>query len=891
MELRSLAFVAQLLYAWSGFLVVAYQHQQRHVEDKSGLNEANTSPIITSSLISTFPPTTIEPCHVCETDSTLLLKDKPPLPWELSMNTPLPNFLRVDTDIDGSGISREDRADMTCGDWELFALSDENVNGTETSRCYDLVDYLELQCCDLEALAFPPVYECESAAKHALLHPDTSGYESDIAPYVGGVGKGTLDVDLQINVHNVQVVDFGVDGGAITLTGRFNFNWVDERLKFEKISAEMGCDSFQVKAESIWTPVLKPAHKRDKDLMRSEKGEITDIPGETQATIHADGRVQMSFWDRPLLRCHALPRASRECIFDMLDTTGNRDIQYKPVGGSNGVVVRDLESIAPPGYKLNRTATSLSIKPDDEVGPAIQRVQVVMRFDPLEIDCNVCGDDEDTKLFPNVVLPSNEMWMDLYPNATEWTCLHLDEFLINMTAGDAHCSLGRALFEESCCDDTRNNFECESNIHDTLVEGMNTITPPDPSADGNIKMNLTVTDADYVHVSVGLDIVHVMDIDIKTKTIEVLVGLELDWYDNRLSWEPFLGGCHRASFRASLSKEGTEIWVPNLELVNLREGVSTLPEATASVLYDGHVHWRRTGILKATCQLYDIKKFPFDDSICNLDFGGTRNPLYHRVKYVPRDVEFSEDVRGNEMRTREYQLMTDATSRVTIVDQLTGFSNEIIRYEFRFKRAEKYYKMMFVVLYILFTILSFGMFFIDYRLGERLGYGTSMLFVIVAQDITMAELTPITNQLLWINKISFASKIFVVAGIVQSIIVIYYFNFDDDDTEAPPPPEETIPFFGNTEECPNDDVKSESNSTQSQDVRERSKKRGTNITINEICVNVLGGEKNMPNKKNDSKKERKRKKLVIFDKISAIFFISSYTIFVFVMCKFMVDTT
>ena len=118
-----------------------------------------------------------------------------------------------------------------------------------------------------------------------------------------------------------------------------------------------------------------------------------------------------------------------------------------------------------------------------------------------------------------------------------------------------------------------------------------------------------VTSEDFVDVGVSLDVMHVMGIDVRTNTLEMLVGLELEWYDPRLSWEPFLGGCHRASFRASLDAELTEIWVPNLELVNMRTGVNSLPEATASVLYDGKgTCWALPCILKTKTLLEPLVK-------------------------------------------------------------------------------------------------------------------------------------------------------------------------------------------------------------------------------------------------------------------------------------------
>ena len=117
---------------------------------------------------------------------------------------------------------------------------------------------------------------------------------------------------------------------------------------------------------------------------------------------------------------------------------------------------------------------------------------------------------------------------------------------------------------------------------------------------------------DFVDVDVFIVVSHVMGLNVKSNTMEMLVSLELEWYDDRLSWEPFLGGCHRASFRASLDSEQTEIWTPHLELINMAEGVDALPDARASVMYNGKVIWRRTGVLSVTCELTGIENFPFD---------------------------------------------------------------------------------------------------------------------------------------------------------------------------------------------------------------------------------------------------------------------------------------
>lgn len=55
--------------------------------------------------------------------------------------------------------------------------------------------------------------------------------------------------------------------------------------------------------------------------------------------------------------------------------------------------------------------------------------------------------------------------------------------------------------------------------------------------------------------------------------------------------------------------------------------------------------------------------------------------------------------------------------------------------------------------------------------------GSSILFVIVAQDITLGGSTPVTQEYLWIFKLSFGSKIFVVISLVYSLLMLKVWAF------------------------------------------------------------------------------------------------------------------
>jgi hypothetical protein len=222
-----------------------------------------------------------------------------------------------------------------------------------------------------------------------------------------------------------------------------------------------------------------------------------------------------------------------------------------------------------------------------------------------------------------------------------------------------------------------------------------------------------------------------------------------------------------------------------------------------------------------------------------------------------------------------------------------------------------------------------------------------MLFVMVAQDITMSEFTPVTQEFLWIYKLSLGSKIVVILGIVQSIIALYVFNhLDDDDAAADDDDgaavEEKRPFLETAQEfndplsmnmfddpeqqaadSRNDDrqsptatsakddddmvpAKGHDRDSQQQQQQQLNKKevsfvRGHNRRRAQrkepsggipLVRNASGAVKSTVKTivgdhliptKKESKKQRKIKMLLIVDKITAICFCVAYGIFLLIM--------
>jgi len=631
-----------------------------------------------------------------------------------------------------------------------------------TDACLDMRDQLTRQCCE----GLPPLYECETSIEELLLGKDSS-YNSHRAPIVN---SESLDIDVFAEVFGADISDNGVEGGKIKVFTSLFFSWVDERLQWNS-TLSSACPSVSFDWENVWVPQL--------EIESSE----TPVNIKGKVKVFANGLV---FWEKSapmLLTCNAAQTFSKHCEITFFETRGDTRLKYivnTEMNGTNGIVM-SKNTPMPKEYQLDTAASKLSTEETSTFGVARQNLLLEIALEPLRADCNICG-DEYSKLHesPRSLVHPKE-WLDLHPDTFSWNCDELDNLLTNTSVSTKTCYIGRASFEEPCCDDIVSNEQCERNIHDSFIEkDVNTVTPPDPSTEES-EGNARIPEDDRVDVQVSLDVAHLIDVDIKVNSLQLLVSLELSWYDSNLAFYPFLGGCHHVSYRASHDAELTEIWVPQIELINKLEGVSSLPDSFASVRYDGHVVWRRTGVLEGACELGGIEQFPYDTADCVFEFGGTRDPLYDRVNYYfieGQTGDYSDRISDNEFDFQEYRLITDKTKVCYGHDTISGFTRKIIVYKFFFDRARNYYIVTFVVIYILLTYLAMGSFFVDYG-GERLGYGSSVLFVIVAQDITLIESIPVTNSLLWINNLSLISKIFSILTILQSIVVLYIYNYKD----------------------------------------------------------------------------------------------------------------
>jgi hypothetical protein len=276
-------------------------------------------------------------------------------------------------------------------------------------------------------------------------------------------------------------------------------------------------------------------------------------------------------------------------------------------------------------------------------------------------------------------------------------------------------------------------------------------------------------------VEFHLSFFHITELNVQESTVEIFVHLTMLWKDERLAWDVNEQCAFETTFRASNDVEKTEIWVPDVDLYNQAQGAQLMPEALAEVYSDGTVLWRRNGGLKALCLFSGLKKIPFDTLGCRYFFG----PWTSRANTILADGT-GFGLGDFQAKYAEYRLIPDRVKTGYMTQVNASQPSYGVYYDFYFERAQRFYVVGIIVPAILFTFLSFGMFLLDLRVGERLSFGMALLLVLAANSIVTAQYLPVTNERLFAKTLINASFYWVMVGLMESVLVGYLFFVGHD---------------------------------------------------------------------------------------------------------------
>ena len=90
-------------------------------------------------------------------------------------------------------------------------------------------------------------------------------------------------------------------------------------------------------------------------------------------------------------------------------------------------------------------------------------------------------------------------------------------------------------------------------------------------------------------------------------------------------------------------------------------------------------------------------------------------------------------------------------------------------------RAEKHYDIKIIAMNILLTYLSFAVFLLDCKTGERLQFSITVLLTVVAADHLVTGVVPVCRPVLWIELFFIACWGFCTLSIIANIIVHWFY--------------------------------------------------------------------------------------------------------------------
>ena len=403
---------------------------------------------------------------------------------------------------------------------------------------------------------------------------------------------------------------------------------------------------------------------------------------------------------------------------------------------------------------------------------------------------------------------------DVYPfqvSMPNSTCQDI-EYMFSLPEYKAECLNYTEIYFDRCCDFSHQKlpvYSCVNNIQNKLfTDSNNLLSPP------------YITVGKPIDLNVLLSYQSVEEINVKTNSASIYIYLTLSWNDPRLAWNITEDLCSPAmTVRASINAEQSQIWVPEFDLLNRKRGVQEWPEVNAKVSFDGTVTWQRTGLLTSVCSFRGLMQMPFDTLGCQFIFGRyseehlfqiahpeieilTVGQTYKEFEFASKLVSFTMSQLRSYHSTCDYLMRNRIPffpscpfllkTRVSyhpprIVEGFELAEKSILVYDFYFQRSYDFYVFKMLVPSILFTYISFGLFFLDVRLGERLGFGLSILLVSVAQDIITNEYIPISQERLWLVLFIQCSTYWIFLAIFETIFcawVYYKAGRSDDEQES-----------------------------------------------------------------------------------------------------------
>ncbi|KAL3884940.1 hypothetical protein ACJMK2_025039 [Sinanodonta woodiana] len=240
-----------------------------------------------------------------------------------------------------------------------------------------------------------------------------------------------------------------------------------------------------------------------------------------------------------------------------------------------------------------------------------------------------------------------------------------------------------------------------------------------------------------VRVLLGLTLTQILDLDEKNQVLTTNVWLEMEWYDEKLTWNTSeYGGL--AGIRVPCRK----VWLPDIVLYNsVDDYTSGYMPSLAMVYDDGNVFWGPVVRFRSSCKI-DITFFPFDDQDCKLKLGSW---AYHVHEVDVHNRSNTIDL-SNFVDNGEWELIGVKVERNMIRYNCCKEPFPDVTFYVRLRRRVKYYFMNIIIPCIILSFLCLAGFLLPPESGEKITLGLSVLLTITVFMLMVADKMPQTSE-------------------------------------------------------------------------------------------------------------------------------------------------
>ncbi|XP_053139298.1 acetylcholine receptor subunit alpha [Hemicordylus capensis] len=268
-----------------------------------------------------------------------------------------------------------------------------------------------------------------------------------------------------------------------------------------------------------------------------------------------------------------------------------------------------------------------------------------------------------------------------------------------------------------------------------------------------------------VNVTVGLQLIQLINVDEVNQIVTTNVRLKQQWKDVNLEWNPEdYGGIKQIRIPSE------DIWRPDLVLYNNADGDFAIVQFTKILLkHTGEIIWTPPAIFKSYCEII-VTHFPFDEQNCSMKLGtwtydGTMVSIFPESERP----DLSNFMESGEWVMKSYRGWKHWVTYSCCPD--TPYLD--ITYHFLMQRLPLYFIVNVITPCLLFSFLTGLVFYLPTDSGEKMTLSISVLLSLTVFLLVIVELIPSTSSAVpLIGKYMLFTMVFVIASIIITVIVI-----------------------------------------------------------------------------------------------------------------------